>query len=328
MHDSHLEGTIVASSEIPCRIDKYLADQLSISRSRIQRSIREGFIRLNGEYTRPNHVVNPGDTIDYVIASSETPSLAPEDIPLIILYEDEYLAVINKPAGMVVHPAPGSPDGTLVNALLHRYRNMSFPTHDLRPGIVHRLDKDTSGLLIIARSEESRSRLSTAIMRREIKRTYLALAFGHLRKSEGTIDAPIGRHPTDRKRMATFSRAPRDAQTAYRVLESFDVCELLEVKLMTGRTHQIRVHLDSVGHPIVGDLLYHGGRGREKGLSGSNRAKAGRILTMIERQALHAHRLQFTHPFTGAPKEITADPPADFSDLLDFLRADATRGRK
>ncbi len=328
MHNSHLQGRILASSDVPCRIDKYLVQQLSISRSRIQRSIREGSIRLNGERTRPNHLVNPGDTIDYVITSSETPSLAPEDIPLAILYEDEYLAVINKPAGMVVHPAPGSPDGTLVNALIHRYRDMSFPSHDLRPGIVHRLDKDTSGLLIIARSEESRSRLSAAIMRREIKRIYLALAFGHLRKNEGTIDAPIGRHPTDRRRMATFSRSPRDAQSEYRVLESFDVCELLEVRLMTGRTHQIRVHLDSIGHPIVGDSLYHGGRGREKGLSGGNRAKAARILTMMGRQALHAHKLRFTHPFTGATEEIVADPPADFSKLLAFLRDEATSERK
>ena len=321
MVNSDLRGKLVVPDEVSCRIDKFLAKELSISRSRIQRNIDSGLITLNGEKIRSNRVIKPGDVIEYQIPPSQTPSLVPEAIPLTIRYEDEHLVVIDKAPGMVVHPAPGSPDGTLVNALLHRYKDLSFPAEDTRPGIVHRLDKDTSGLILVARNEEIKAKLAKAIMKREVKRTYMTLTLGHLKVREGIIDSPIGRHPADRKKMATFGINQREARTSYRVLESYDACELVEVNLLTGRTHQIRVHFSSIGHSVVGDSVYRGGKGSEGGVSGDNREKVRKLLSMIDRQALHAYRLEFNHPVTGESITIESELPPDFSRILDFLRS-------
>jgi len=323
MANSDLNGRLVVPEDVSCRIDKFLARELSISRSRLQRSIDLGLVTLNGEKTRSNHTLNPGDIIEYRIPASPVPTLAPEEIPLSIRYEDEHLIVVDKAPGMVVHPAPGSLDGTLVNALLHRYKDFSFPPEDTRPGIVHRLDKDTSGLLIVARNEEIRTKLSKAIKEREVKRTYMALTLGHLKVREGMIETSIGRHPTDRRKFATFGVNQRDARTSYRVLESYDVCELVEVNLLTGRTHQIRVHFSSIGHSVVGDRLYLGGKGSEKGFTGEQREKLRKVLSMIDRQALHAHRLGFCHPVDGKLITIESQPPADMRNLLEYLRREA-----
>jgi 23S rRNA pseudouridine1911/1915/1917 synthase len=303
------------------RLDRFLAGRIDLSRSAIQRGIREGWITLNDAPTRANHVVRPGETITCRRPAPRTPSLAPEPIPLEVAYEDEHLLVIDKPAGMVVHPAPGAPDGTLVNALLHRCPDLDFRPGDTRPGIVHRLDRGTSGLLLVARTEAIREKLSRALRERRIRRTYVALSFGHLKTRQGTIDTPIGRHPLDRRRMATFGPNLRPALTRYRVLESYSVCELLEIDLETGRTHQIRVHFSSIGHPLVGDTLYHGGPGRERGFGGPRqRERAREILSWIDRQALHARRLAFPHPVTGREIVVESEPPRDFSRVLELLR--------
>jgi len=315
-----LRGKISIPSGISCRLDKYIADLLGISRAKVQRHISEGHITVNGRSARSSHLLQTDDIVEYAITSYPSPSLRPEPIPLAIRFEDRYLIVVDKPAGMVVHPAPGAREGTLVHALLHRYKDFSFPPEDIRPGIVHRLDKNTSGLLLVAKNEDIKAILARAIAERKIKRIYLALTLGHLTEREGTISAPIGRHPADRRRMATFGTSLKEAVTSYRVIESYDACELIEVTLQTGRTHQIRVHFSSIGHPIVGDSLYHGGRGRERGFSGKHRERVRAILLMIDRQALHAHRLSFPHPITGELQAFESEIPRDMQNLLEYLR--------
>lgn len=323
MNRPRTTGKIVVPRDISDRIDRFLVMELSISRSRIQRNIQLGNITVNGEPVKSNRIIEPGNIIEYNIPESPSPSLAPEAIGLSVLFEDDFLIVVEKPAGMVVHPAPGSPDGTLVNALLHRFHDLSFPPEDTRPGIVHRLDKDTSGLIIVAKNEDIKAKISKSIMAREVNRSYRALTWGHLKKQEGNIEAAIGRHPTDRKKMSTFGTSLRSAQTMYRVIERYDVCELLDVILMTGRTHQIRVHFASIGHPVVGDTLYQGGRGREKGFSGQQREKIRSILSRIDRQALHAYKLEFLHPVDQRPMSFVSDLPEDLRNLLTFLREEA-----
>ncbi len=320
MERPRIRGKIVVPREISIRIDRFLAMELSLSRSQIQRNIEQGHVTVNGQPIKSNRVVDPGEIIEYDIPPSPAPSLAAEEIELTVLFEDDFLVVVEKPAGMVVHPAPGSLDGTLVNAILHRFKDLAFPPEDTRPGIVHRLDKDTSGLIIVAKNEDIKAKLSKSIMAREVNRSYRALTWGHLKKREGNIDAPIGRHPTDRKKMSTFGTSLRNAKTMYSVIESYDVCELLDVTLLTGRTHQIRVHLSSIGHPVVGDTLYQGGRGREKGFSGHQREKIRSILSRIHRQALHAYKLEFIHPVDQRPMSFVSDLPEDIRDLLKFLR--------
>jgi len=317
---SELRGKIIVPSEVSIRIDKYLAEEIEISRSRVQRHIKHGRITVNGAPVRSNHVLHPGDVVEFLIPPPRSPSIKPEDIPLSIRYEDEFLMVIDKTAGMVVHPAPGSWESTLVNAVLYYCRDMSFSPEDSRPGIVHRLDKDTSGLIIVAKNEDIKGILSRAISNRSIKRTYLTLTLGHLKPREGVIDTPIGRHPTDRRKMCTFGTNLKEASTGYRVLESYDVCELIEVNLLTGRTHQIRAHFSSVGHPVVGDTLYYGGRGRERGFLGAQREKVRKLLALINRQALHAYRLEFKHPVNEELITLESEPPQDIKKLLEFLR--------
>lgn len=302
------------------RVDKFLSTRLGISRARVQRAIDAGLVTIGGHDVPRNRRVKAGELIHVASLKVEgQPPALPEKIPLAVVYEDTSLLVIDKPAGMVVHPAPGHFTGTLLNALLsHLAERGERPGS---PGIVHRLDKDTTGLILVAKSDEVKELLSRYMKERFISRSYRAVVWGHMRELEGTLEAGIGRHPYDRKKMSTYSRKKRDAVTTYRVLESFDVCDFVEAALLTGRTHQVRVHFSSVGHPLLGDATYGGGAGRETGFMGEGRKTAKRVLELIRRQALHAYRLAFAHPVTGEKLEFTAPLPSDMQAVLTFLRA-------
>lgn len=242
-----------------------------------------------------------------------------ENIPLDIAYEDEYLLVINKPAGMVCHPAAGNYSGTLVNALLYYFSRFKDFADKIRPGLVHRLDKDTSGLLVVAKNEHVLRELQATLKNRAIKRQYMALVWGRMPQPEGIIDLPMGRSGGDRKKMAVFGAKSRDATTNYEVLKTYSIAELVRLKLQTGRTHQIRVHLAYFGNPVVGDPTY-GGRARAlTRLSGPKRLLAMALLRTINRQALHAWNLGFDHPITGMKINLTCEPPEDFQKTVDLL---------
>jgi 23S rRNA pseudouridine1911/1915/1917 synthase len=239
-----------------------------------------------------------------------------QDIPLQILYEDRYLLVIDKPAGMVIHPAPGHREGTLVNAILHHCDDLSGIGGVIRPGIVHRLDKDTSGVLLVAKNDETHRHLSDQFKTHQVKKTYKALVFGSPGEDEGVIKLPVGRHPEDRKKMSTKSRRGKDAVTRWRVVGRYGEVTLLDVDIETGRTHQIRVHLSDLGHPVVGDRVY-GGTGRLKSVKD---AALRSRLSAVPRQALHAWRIGFTHPVENREMEFTAPLPEDMQPLLDYLK--------
>jgi len=310
----------VSKGEAGERIDRYLAARTGVSRTRIKRAVETGDVLVNGSAVNPNYRLKTGDVVTIARVERESPPAAvPEDIEINVVYEDDHLMVVDKPAGMVVHPAPGHYGGTLYNAILFRLRE-EIARGEAGPGIVHRLDKDTSGLIIVAKTASVKENLSERIKRREVERIYRAIVWGHLRELEGTIEAGIGRHPQDRKRMSVYARKKREASTRYEVLESFSVCDYVRVRLQTGRTHQIRVHFSSLGHPIVGDETYGGGRGREAGFMGEGRKAARKILELIDRQALHAHELSFVHPVTGKRMEFTSPLPRDMQDVLDYLR--------
>ena len=292
------------------RVDAFLAERLSLSRTRIQRLIGADRVRVDGTSPKKSAPVEPGQRIVVEVPPPEPLSTEAEDIPLDVVYEDEALLVVDKPAGMVVHPAPGHPSGTLVNALLHHVDDLSGIGGKLRPGIVHRLDKDTSGLLMVAKSDEAHRGLSDQLRRREVGRLYRAASWGHLSESPVRIDAPLGRDPRNRKRRAVVSDGRR-AVTKARVRERWVAAELLDVKLETGRTHQIRVHLAHLGHPVVGDDLY--GAGWERGMSGPIRAWARELARRVERQFLHAASLSFVHPVTGETLRFRSPLPPDLA---------------
>ncbi|MFW5947762.1 MAG: RluA family pseudouridine synthase [Gemmatimonadota bacterium] len=291
------------------RLDAWVAARVEgLSRSRVARLIDDGRIRLNGAPARKSERVAVGDIVEVEVPPPAPSQVEPESIPLDIVYEDGDLAVINKPAGLVVHPAPGHRTGTLVNALLHHLDDLSGIGGVKRPGIVHRLDRDTSGLLIVAKHDRAHRRLSAALKRRAIHRLYLAAAWGHLDGDRETVDAPVGRSRRDRKRMAVLPDGRR-AVTRFRRLERWVAADLLEAELESGRTHQIRVHLAHIGHPVVGDELY--GAGGAKGISGPGHVWARELERKVPRQFLHAHRLRFRHPMTDEPMALEAPlPPA------------------
>jgi 23S rRNA pseudouridine1911/1915/1917 synthase len=259
----------------------------------------------------------PGDRVQVVIPPPEPSHLAPEAIPLTIVHQDDDLLVIDKPAGLVVHPAPGNPSGTLVNALLHAVGDLSGIGGVLRPGIVHRLDKDTSGLMVVAKHDEAHRTLSAELKARRIKRAYLTAAWGHLPKDEIGVDAPIGRHPTERKRMAVVPDG-RAARTRFFRVERWRAADLVRAELETGRTHQIRVHLLHLGHPVVGDRTY--APERHKGFGGPERGWAAGLARRTPRQFLHATELRFTHPRTGEAMRFDSPLPPDLAAAAEWAR--------
>ena len=304
---------LVVKGEASSRLDRFLADALGMSRTRAAGLIQEGRVRLDGRLAKKSEEVLPAQLLEVEIPPPEALDAEPEDLPVEVVYEDRTLLVVNKASGMVVHPAPGHPRGTLVNALLHHVRDLSGIGGKLRPGIVHRLDRDTSGLLVVAKGDEAHIALSNAIRRREVRRVYRAVAWGRLPGSPLTVDAPIGRDPRDRKRMAVVERGRR-ALTRLRVRERWMAADYLDVSLKTGRTHQIRVHLAHLGHPVVGDPVY--GRGGSGGVSGPAKGWARELERRATRQLLHASDLVFRHPDTGAEMRFRAPLPEDFAAVV------------
>jgi 23S rRNA pseudouridine1911/1915/1917 synthase len=291
---------VVSGNDAKLRLDQFLAKRLpEYSRSRLQQLIRAGFVRLNQQATRPRQIVRIGDKIDLLEPPLEKIETLPEPIPLDVLFEDDDLTVINKPAGLTVHPGAGQREHTLVNALLSYCTTLSGIGGKERPGIVHRLDKETSGCLVVAKNDIAHRELSKQFVARTVEKIYLALVAGKLRKAAGIIDEKIGRHPVHRQRMSVSSRRGRAAKTEYRVISSSDEGSLIECRLHSGRTHQIRVHLHHLGHPVLGDKIY-----------------APRFAKNFPRQMLHAWKLGFRHPRTGEWKNFEAPLPSDFNDAI------------
>ena len=308
MSERRIELRIDASK---ARLDKFLAEQVpELSRSEIQRLIASGQVTVDGEPAKPSHKVRMGEEVVVLVPAEESTEVLPEAIPLEIVYEDQVLLVVDKPAGMVVHPAPGHSGGTLVNALLAHCPELASGEDD-RPGIVHRLDRDTSGLILVAKNEKARRALQRQFKERQVHKAYLALLDGHLYPAWGRIEAAVGRDPNHRQRMSVQTGG-REAITEYHVLEQFahpvgpaaGDYTLVEAEPLTGRTHQIRVHVASIGHPVVGDGIY----GRR------------RTSLPVSRQFLHARRLGFKHPSTGQRLELEAPLPEELATVLDLLR--------
>jgi len=290
------------------RLDAFLHERLpEFSRSRLQSWIKDGSVVISGQNPRPSYLLRGGEAIE--IHPAEPPALkaVPEDLPLKILYEDDEVVVVDKPAGMVVHAGAGHSSGTLVNALLHRFETLSSGSADLRPGIVHRLDKETSGVLVVARTDRAHQALSLQFRNREVEKIYLALVHGRMKAREARITTPVSRDPVRRTRMTTKLPTGRSALTEYRVLEEIGLLSYLEVRIATGRTHQIRVHLSSIRHPIVGDRLY----GAPAQIPG---------LPQLHRFFLHAHRLRFRSPATGQPVTIASPLPPELAYFLQAAR--------
>lgn len=300
------------------RVDAFIAAHLpSLSRSRAAALIEQGRVKLNERVPRKSEKVAAGDIVHVVVPAPRETTVAAEDIALNIVYQDADLIVVDKPAGLVVHPAPGNYTGTLVNALLHHIPDLSGIGGVTRPGIVHRLDKDTSGLMLVAKNDDAHRAISAALKKREIKRRYLTAAWGHLAEDELTVEAPIGRSPHDRKKM-TVTESGRPARTRFRRLERWKAADLLLAELQTGRTHQIRVHLLSIGHPVVGDELY--APEGERGLSGSSAGWARTLARQVHRQFLHATELAFRHPRTNEVLRFRSELPADLKPAADWAR--------
>ncbi|MGB7062801.1 MAG: RluA family pseudouridine synthase [Candidatus Zixiibacteriota bacterium] len=303
------------------RIDQFLSQEnLGLSRAFIQKLILDRHILVDGKPTKSSYKIRGGEKIRVDVPPLEKPSLEPENIPLDIVYEDSDLLVVNKRAGMVVHPAVGNYSHTLVNALLFHCQDLSGINRVLRPGIVHRLDKNTSGLLVVAKNDSAHLGLAGQIQNRTLLREYVAVTWGHMPEKEGNIEAPIGRAMRDRKKMAVTRIKGRESLTQYKLLERYDLCDLLSIRLKTGRTHQIRVHLSYLNHPVLGDPEYGGRQKWIKGIHDAKRPLAQKLLSVIERQALHARKLGFVHPRTREPKEFHSPLPEDMGSLLNLLR--------
>ena len=313
----------VDAADAGTRIDKYLSERADLTRSAAVRLLEEGDVSVCGASVSKNYKVRLGDEIEVAYPEPEPDTALPENIPLDVVYEDGDIIVVNKPVGMVVHPAAGNPSGTLVNALLYHCKgSLSGIGGVLRPGIVHRIDKDTSGLLVVAKNDRAHLHLAEQIKQHSAHRIYRAVCVGNIKEDEGTVDLPIGRHPTDRKRMAVIrdpDREARDAVTHYRVLQRFagrqtwgNAFTYIECRLETGRTHQIRVHMAAKGHPLLGDDVY----------GGANTPFGARHKSLIKGQTLHACELHLTHPTTGERMHFSAPQPPEMTKLLEILSQD------
>ena len=320
---------IVEESDSGRRLDTVVASRLpGCSRSLAATLIGSHHILIDQQPKKPGYRIKAGDRIEGHIPAPELVDYKPEPIPLNILYQDSHIIVINKQPGIVVHPAPGHSCGTLVNALLFHCPDLGAIGGEIRPGIVHRLDKDTTGIMVVAKCAEAQEELARQFKAREVQKKYLALVYGDMSSETGEIKLPIGRHPVDRKRMSTTTRKGRAAETAWKVHERYNGTTLLELTLKTGRTHQIRVHCTALGHPIVGDRVYRSG----KRLKDINRSYSGESSSMIAqlnavpRQMLHAWRLGFIHPHSGKGMTFESPIPTDMETVIEKLRRMALRG--
>ena len=317
-----------AGADAAGRLDSYVAARLGLSRSRAAALLVAGDVLVDGRVPKKSDPVSPGQRVEARIPAPAPTRAEAQDIPVEIVFQDAELAIVNKQPGLVVHPAPGHPDGTLVNALLHHVGDLSGIGGTLRPGIVHRLDRDTSGLMVVAKTDRAHQALSAALKARRVKRVYLAALWGTLGERRMEVTRPIGRHPRDRIRMAVVPGG-RYAVTRFSHLESWPersgaaamtpAASLCEAELGTGRTHQIRVHAAAAGHPVVGDALY--GAGRERGFAGSQRGWAAALARRTPRQFLHAHRLAFHHPVTGTAMTFAAPLPPDLAEVREWAVA-------
>lgn len=301
------------------RLDKYLAEEIElVSRTKIRECIVSEDVLVDGVAVKPSYRLSGGETIRVAVPAPEPMELKSEPIPLDIVHEDEDIVVLNKPAGLVVHPGAGNRSGTLVNGLIHHLDRLSSVSGTLRPGIVHRLDKGTSGIMVVAKHDAAHANLSEQFSERSVQKTYLALVWGSPREAEGSIDDPILRHPKDRT-LFTTGAGGRSAQTDYRLLEPFEHLSLLELSPRTGRTHQLRVHLSAIGHPIFGDSAYGGGDSRAKGFLPEVSKEMRRLVKMLGRQALHALSLSFDHPSTGKRETYIAPVAEDIASVIHEL---------
>lgn len=314
--ENPIVNLIASSTDEGARLDSYLAQQVEgWSRARLQRLIDDQDVLVNGKPVKPSYKLRVGDEIEVELSPGPSASFAPEDIPLDVVFEDDHLVIVNKPAGLVVHPAAGIDSGTLANALAYRFQQLPTSGGVIRPGIVHRLDKDTSGLMVVAKTEQAHEHLSDQFRARTVFKRYVALVYGVVRQQEGRIDQPIARDPRNRTRMAVVPGG-REALSLFTVRRQYAAFTLVDVELKTGRTHQIRVHLAWLKHPVVGDVLYSGGR--ENSVQDPQERAQVRKLS---RQFLHAEELAFNHPITEKRLRFVAELPPDLAEFLNRLEA-------
>jgi len=320
----------VPAGQSKIRIDKYLANHIeNSSRTKIKNAMTDGCVEVNGKKIKANYVVQPNDSIEITLPYlPDKEDVKPENIPLDILFEDNYLMIVNKPAGMVTHPAYKNYSGTLVNALmfymgeaaakLPRLNGDEDEGGDERAGIVHRLDKHTSGIMVVAKDEDTQRKLSKLFSRHDIEREYHAIVWGHFKTKKGRIEKPLGRNPKDRKKFAVIEGG-KNAITDYEVIKEYDFTSLISLRLHTGRTHQIRVHMSSMGHPVFGDVDYGGNEPHGIQLSSNLKHRINNLLELMPRQALHAKVLGFTHPITNQPLRFESNLPDDMKKLIKKL---------
>lgn len=321
--------TLIVPDDFEGRLDVFVTANVDISRAQAQRLIEDGHVMVENSPRKANYRLSPGETVTITIPAAQPTEILAEEIPIEIVYEDEDLLVINKAKGMTTHPAPGSPAGTLVNAILAHCTDLSGVGGVQRPGIVHRLDKDTSGLLVVAKNDLAHLSLQKQIQERTAIRQYLALVWGDVTFQNAVVEAPIGRHPTHRQKMAVIQvqgQSSRPATTEFSVIERLNGMTLLEAKLLTGRTHQVRVHCAFMGNPVVADPVYDAPRHQvPPQLSKLEQIELQRLIANMKGQALHATRLAFTHPRTGEEMTFETQPPEAMEALIGWMRERASR---
>ncbi len=307
---------VVPAKQSKERLDVYLTRQVqNATRTKVQKAILLGHVLVNGKRIKPSHPVSPGEIIEVTLQRPPRSEAVPENIPLNIVYEDDHCMVVNKPAGMVSHPAYANYTGTLVNALLYHAQSLSRLNSELRPGIVHRLDKDTTGLMVIAKNDAAHQALAKQFSRHTIDREYQAIVWGKFKQRKGVIEASLGRSKKDRKKVAVTADG-KPAITTYEVIKQLEFLSLVKLVLKTGRTHQIRVHLAHIGHPVFGDPTYGGRSNTWGGLTGKKAQRAAGLLKILSRQALHAKTIGFVHPATHEKKKFDSELPDDMKEVL------------